>query len=106
MICELRRPCGVAETGGSSASVSEEVGKEEEANEAGPCDISTRVTTRAVRTRKWAGFRELSPCGILFLYSFSLLFSIPKFNFNSNLNSTLVANFILRLKLKLDIITM
>jgi hypothetical protein len=57
-------------------------------------------------TRKWAGFRELSPCGILFLYSFSLLFSIPKFNFNSNLNSTIVANFILRLKLKLDIFTM
>jgi hypothetical protein len=58
------------------------------------------------RTRKWAGFKELSPCGILFLYSFSLLFSIPKFNFNSNLNSTLVANFILRLKPKLDIFTM
>jgi hypothetical protein len=40
------------------------------------------------------------------LFFFYLLFSIPRFNLNSNLNSTLVANFILRLKYKLDIFIM
>jgi hypothetical protein len=31
-------------------------------------------------TRKWAGFRQLSPCGILFLYSFSFSNSPPLFS--------------------------
>jgi hypothetical protein len=54
----------------SSASVSEEVGKEEEADEAGPRDSSTRVTTRAVRNKEMGRIQGIEPMR----HSFSLFF--------------------------------